>query len=172
MDEIRRSVRLWTLPVLLALVFGAAACGDSEDEGSAAEQSPAPAEGQGGGGSDEDRIEAALREARRSFNAGDGPGFCSTLAAAGERQVKEFGSSYRTKGGCAQVVDRFSGNVERGQLPIEVVAIDVSGSKATARVRGGLAGSGVGSVRFVEEQGEWRIANPLTAQNRKQRPPK
>jgi hypothetical protein len=155
--------------VLLGFALALASCGDSDDgdQGAdAAREDAAQADSATTDGSAEEQIEATLKDVRRAFNAGDGRGFCDHLSAAGERQVRQFGAAYDTGKECPAVVVQFSKGVERGQLPVEVESVEVTGDKAVAKTSGGLAGRGVGEVRFVQEEGEWRIANPLTAQNR------
>jgi hypothetical protein len=105
----------------------------------------------------EEQVAAALREVRASFAAGDVGGVCARTSgvASCDRTVRFL-------------VDRAKRRGRGATAPGGLVDVRLAGGRATAIV--GLKPRIPGAVRFVEEDGAWKLADlrvrPLLARSR------
>jgi hypothetical protein len=142
--------------VALALVL--AACGEKEepevaapvtDDAATTSTTETAGGGQGGGGGGQVSPEQEVEDAVIAVIGGDDPAAsCSELVT--QRYVK---SAYGDAKGCRAAV------AKQGSFSVEVSAVNVKGSTATAKARP-AAGPNKGEtidVKLVEERGAWRV---------------
>ncbi len=170
--------RLLALAVVMVLVVGVVACGDSSDDGGGDSGSSAAQSADGGGdassadlattqaGSDEDQIAATMHYMRRVYNAGNVKAFCDKLTASGKRQVAAFGGRIRSGKTCEDVLTTVSKNATGdGQHPVKVFSVKVDGDQGVVRFKGGVVGSAVVPMRVRKENGEWKLTEVHPARN-------
>lgn len=133
------------LALTLALASG---CGSDESDGSAS-------------GGEQDEIKQIFDSWQASFIAGDGEAVCSRLTASGQREIvaaKQSAPGAGSDASCEEVVRalvRQSKEAGLEQQPSRAVSVRVDGDTATAMVSD--AGRKPQPVRFVKQDGEWKL---------------
>jgi hypothetical protein len=180
MNDFDALMRRSVLALALMLALGIAACGD-DDGGSAGadagQADTASSEGSealsGDAAADKKEITATMHSFKDSFNNMNGERYCAKLSTAGQQQVvaglrKSWYAKAIKARDCAGIVDAYTkelvGRQNNGYRPVEVRRISLDGDKARVVVKGGLAGRrSVVPFNMVREDGEWKVADPVTA---------
>jgi hypothetical protein len=170
----RFSVRLAMQLAALGLCLGVAACGGSDDDGSAdASQKDATTAGAGAALTAEQKdIAAVMPDQREAFNSANGKAFCANLTAAGKREVREYASEpavfegYHTRD-CSGFITKYTKKVviEDGAAhrPVRILAVKSNGDKASVTMKGGLAGiRSIATYKLAKDGGTWKLENPIS----------
>lgn len=114
----------------------------------------------GCGGDDENeekRLRTAYAQLQDRFEARDSKGVCARISKAAREQVGSLGHAQPTT--CARDVRQLFKGIEAEQAkPVaqpKAMSIAVDGDRATVTAR--LSENARGRVRFVEEDGEWKL---------------
>lgn len=117
-----------------------------------------------GCGDDRADVEATLRALQRDVSSQDLVAVCAAMAERSRRQLATVGHDPRGSG-CEHDLGAMLGGIEpailanggvRAMAKPRVVAVDVAGDRATARM---ASDSGPMEVALVKEDGEWKLDN-------------
>jgi hypothetical protein len=125
----------------LALMLAAPGCGGGDDND----------------GDDERSVRAAYAQLQGRFEARDAKGVCARISVAAKEQVGSLGHATPTT--CAKDVKQLfkwikPAAAKRASRP-RAMRVALDGEKAT--VTAGLTENATGRVRFVEEDGQWKL---------------
>jgi hypothetical protein len=106
---------------------------------------------------DEKRIRTAYTQLQGRFEARDSKGVCDRISEGARKQVGSLGHATPTT--CVTDVRQLfkwikPAGTSKAARP-KVMAVAMDGEKAT--VTAGLGGDAHGKVRFVEEDGQWKL---------------
>lgn len=111
----------------------------------------------GDDGNDEQSVRAAYTQLQGRFEARDSKGVCARISKAAKEQVGSLGHASPTT--CARDVRQLfkwikADPATRGSRP-KVVRVAMDGNKATVTAR--LSENATAPVRFVDEDGDWKL---------------
>lgn len=173
----RSILRMVGVVVLLTLVLGAGACGDSDDSDNGADGASA-AQGQSAGGDDaaagsagsdggdaddgatagdatpESEARSAYEEYIDAFYAKDAQGACDRLS---EKSQRQWGAG--DSGGCEKALETFLDPIQdlADSPRPHVVKLRVDGERAVITAVTGKNDDSKATVPLVKEGGEWKV---------------
>lgn len=145
-------------PLMAALLAVAAlGCGSDDDGGASADSNPGSAET---ANDPQAAIRAMYDEFITALRDRDAGAACAKLTKSAQ---KEFGTYEAGNTTCQkQLIGLMSPAVGKSKRP-EIVELRVKGAKARATVRP-APGEDLTGVRFIEQDGEWKIAGSAVAE--------
>jgi hypothetical protein len=147
-DDLRSWARPALATALSALaIMGAAACGDSDDEGGSGGADASPA-ADASGGTPLEQIKASHEAFRQAVADKDYKAGCEQFS---RKLQKEFGGGGGT---CAAGLEQFVSQYSIKKVPATVRTAKVNGDKARVVIKDKDA---VGRVPFVIEGGSWKM---------------
>jgi hypothetical protein len=110
---------------------------------------------------DATEIRELVRTLQSDYVEGAAESYCSKLTAAGRAQVVRFGRAYRQGTTCESVIatsSQLARRTDTEQRPTKVLAVSVTGDRATIRVSDG--GRPPQRIRLVKRDGAWKVPDP------------
>lgn len=153
----------------VALAAGAIACGADDGDSDRAQSGTNAADSTGSDsdatkpltGNDKQQIRQLLKNLQADYIKGDAVSYCSSLTAAGRKQVARVGRPYGLGDTCEDFISQTSAmarDTKVKQKPSVLLSVDVRGNRAVASVSDG--GRLAQPLVFVKVDGEWKVPDP------------